>query len=115
MSAKQKSPSRLRRDEYRMSIYNSCKQILELQQKSEELLMMEDQVSLLSETLFQKLDIINEQKQELNTLRNQNLKKITSLAFRNVVNMDISPSKPVCQCLTKVSQPYSKQPWPGRR
>ena len=52
MSAKQKSPSRLRRDEYRMSIYNSCKQILELQQKNEDLLMMEDQASSLNETLF---------------------------------------------------------------
>ena len=82
MSAKQKSPSRLRRDEYRMSIYNSCKQILELQQKSEDLLMMEDQVSLLNETLFQKLDTIDEQQQELNHLKNKNMKKRTSLSFR---------------------------------
>ena len=106
MTAKQKSPSRLRRDEYRMSIYNSCKQILELEQKSEELLIMEDQVSLLNATLFQKLDTIDEQKQELNTLKNKNMKKRTSLSFRSIVNVDIPPSKPVCPCLAEVSQPY---------
>ena len=45
MSFKHKSPSRLRRDQYRLSVYNCCKQILEIEEKDEELMVQQDQIS----------------------------------------------------------------------
>ena len=56
MTTKNKSPSKLRWDEYRMSIYISCKRTLELQRKKEDLLVMENQSSLLNENIFRNFD-----------------------------------------------------------
>ena len=69
MSVKHKSPSRLRRDQYRMSVLNCCKQILEIEQKNEDLMVQEDQISLMNEAIFKYLDKIESLENELKNVK----------------------------------------------
>ena len=103
-----KSPSRLRRDAYRMSIYNSCKQTLEIEQKSEDLLVLEDQVSLMNETMFKNFDTIDRLKNELDAFKKHSAKKRGNLSFRNVVNLDIPPHHHTNESRADVGS----SPWP---
>ena len=93
-----------------MSLYNSCKQFLELEQKSEDLLVAEDQAALLNETIFKNFNTIDRLKKELDQFRKYYAKKKNFLSFRNIVNVNISPTYPVFPSPTNDS---SKHPWPG--
>ena len=108
MCCSNKSPSRLRRDAYRMSIYNSCKQTLEIEQKSEDLLVLEDQVSLMNETMFKNFDTIDRLKNELDAFKKHSAKKRGNLSFRNVVNLDIPPHHHTNESRADVGS----SPWP---
>ena len=96
-----------------MSIYNSCKQTLELQQKDEDLLVMEDQSSILNETIFRNFDIIDRLRKELDAFKMYYAKKRTNLSFGNIVNVDVPPTHHGNSSPTEeVLQPYYKNPWP---
>ena len=105
MSIKHKSPSRLRRDQYRMSVYNSCKQILEIERRDEEIMVQQDQISLMNEVHFKYLEKIERLEKQLNIQKLKNGK--SRLAFKRAVNIDIPPA---IICSKKDNQ--KKHNWP---
>ena len=92
MSSKHKSPSRLRRDQYRLSVYNCCQQILEIERKNETILMLEDQTSMLNETIFKNFDKMDKLENELAYLKKTIEARRSRLSFRKVFSLDIPPS-----------------------
>ena len=105
MSLKLKSPSRLRRDQYRMSVYNCCKQILEIERKDEEIMVQQDQISLMNEIHFRYLENIERLEKQLKSQKFKNCK--SRLAFKRAVTIDIPP------VITCSKNDYQKQHnWP---
>ena len=104
---KHKSPSRLRRDQYRLSVYNCCKQILEIERKNEEIIVQQDQIALMNDAYLEKLERIKKLENELQTFRKYHLNRRKSLVFIRAVNIDILPS-----VLNSKSNPMQKHPWP---
>ena len=88
-----------------MSVFNCCKQILEIEQKNEDLMVQEDQISLMNEAIFKYLDKIESLENELN-----NVKKSHNLSFIRAVNIDIPPAT-----LSSKTELQMMQPWPDLR
>ena len=88
-----------------MSVYNCCKQILEIERKDEEIMVQQDQISLMNEIHFRYLENIERLEKQLNI---QKFKKCKSrLAFKRAVNIDIPP------VITCSKNDYQKQHnWP---
>ena len=85
-----------------MSVYNSCKQILEIERKDEEIMVQQDQISLMNEIHFKYLEKIERLENQLNIKKLKNGR--SRLAF---VSIDISPAI-VCS-----ENDYKKKhPWP---
>ena len=88
-----------------MSVFNCCKQILEIEQKNEDLMVQEDQISLMNEAIFKYLDKIESLENELN-----NVKKLHNLSFMRAVNIDILPA-----ILSSKTELQMMKPWPDLR
>ena len=106
MSYKHKSPSRLRRDQYRLSVYNCCKQILEIERKDEDIMVQQDQISLMNEAIFKYLDKIACLEKELSKFRKSQNGNY-SLSCMRAVNIDIPPT-----VILEKTENQKRQPWP---
>ena len=84
-----KSPSRLRRDQY------------------EDIMVQQDQISLMNEAYCEKLDKIGKLETELQILTNFYDDRRKSLIFARVVNIDIPPALPSSKI-----ESMKKHPWP---
>ena len=106
MSMKHKSPSRLRRDQYRLSVYNCCKQILEIERKNDEIIVQQDQIALMNDAYLEKLERIEKLEKEWQRFQkyHQNRK---SLVFTRALNIDIPPA-----ALKNKNNPMQKRPCP---
>ena len=107
MTMKHKSPSRLRRDQYRLSVYNCCKQILEIERKNEDIMVQQDQIALMNDAYLEKLERIEKLEKELQMFRKHHKNRRKSLSFTRAVNIDIPPA-----VLSSKSNPMKRNPWP---
>ena len=90
-----------------MSVYNSCKQILEIERKDEEIMVQQDQISLMNEIHFKYLEKIERLENQLNIKKLKNDR--SRLAFVQAVSIDIPPAI-VCS-----KNDYKKKPpWPDQ-
>ena len=84
-----------------MSVYNCCKQILEIERKDEEIMVQQDQISLMNEIHFRYLENIERLEKQLNIQKFKNCK--SRLAFKRAVNIDIPPVLLVARMIIRSS------------
>ena len=90
-------------------MYNCCKQILEIERKDEDLMVQQDQISLMNEAIFKYLDKIEYLEKELSNLRKSHNRN-HNLSFMRAVNIDIPPT-----VILEKTENQKRHPWPDWR